>query len=81
LNLELDGNNQLHVFCDASEQAYCVVADLRSYSKLRRKIAFVSSKTHVAPLKSTSIPRLELQAAVLATRLAETIRSELDVQL
>jgi hypothetical protein len=61
VNLKLDGSNQLHVFCDASEQAYCVVAYLRSSTPGGVETAFISSKTHVAPLKSTSIPRLELQ--------------------
>jgi hypothetical protein len=79
LHLKLDGHNQLHVFCDASEQAYCVVAYLRSAGSDGVSTAFIMSKTHVAPLKSTSIPRLELQAAVLATRLAETIRCNHDI--
>jgi hypothetical protein len=79
LNLKMDGHNQLHVFCDASEQAYCVVAYLRSIGPDGVSTAFIMSKTHVAPLKSTSIPRLELQAAVLATRLAETVRCNHDI--
>jgi hypothetical protein len=51
-------SNQLHVFCDASEQAYCVVAYLRSCTQNGVETAFISFKTHVAPLKSISIPRL-----------------------
>jgi hypothetical protein len=79
LHLKMEGQNQLHVFCDVSEQAYCVVAYLRSIGSDGVLTAFIMSKTHVAPLKSTSIPRLELQAAVLATRLAETIRCNHDI--
>jgi hypothetical protein len=79
LDLKMDGHNQLHVFCDASEQAYCVVAYLRSAGSDGVSTAFIMSKTHVAPLNSTSIARLELQAAVLATRLAETIRCNHDI--
>ena len=39
-------------------------------------VAFIAAKSRVAPLKKLTIPRLELQAAVLATRLGKTIREE-----
>ena len=38
--------------------------------------AFVASRARVAPLKLVSIPRLEIQAAVMASRLAQAIREE-----
>ena len=67
---------ELHVFCDASEKAYAAVAYWRF--KLRDSIhtSIIMSKSRVAPLKPTTIPRLELQAAVLGVRLAETIINE-----
>ena len=37
---------------------------------------FVAAKSRVAPLKELTIPRLELQAAVLTTRLYKTLREE-----
>ncbi|KAK3745259.1 hypothetical protein QZH41_010889 [Actinostola sp. cb2023] len=40
--------------------------------------AFVMGKTRNAPVKEWSIPRLELQAAVLATRLNNTVCGELE---
>ncbi|XP_036335211.1 uncharacterized protein LOC118745705 [Rhagoletis pomonella] len=39
-------------------------------------VSFVCAKTKCAPLKPLTIPRLELQAAVLGTRLMQTIREE-----
>ena len=62
---------QLHVFGDASEQAFCLVAHFRfSYASGVVRCAFVTAKTRVAPKKPLSIPRLELQAAVLSARLS-----------
>ena len=65
---------QLHIFADASEQAYACVAYWRfCYSDGTVKLALIGSKARVAPLKPTSIPRLELQAALIASRLSKTI--------
>ena len=64
----------LHVFADASEIGYGAVAYLVFTRKRgEAKVAFVMSKARVTPLTYQSIPRLELQAAVVGLRLAETI--------
>lgn len=68
---------ELHTFCDASEQAYAAVTYWRfEYGDGAVDVRFVASKCRVAPVKSQSIPRLELQAALLASRLARTVESE-----
>ncbi|XP_062713430.1 uncharacterized protein LOC134290331 [Aedes albopictus] len=65
------GSVQLHLFVDASEEAYAAAAYFR-FTLLDGTIicSLVAAKTKVAPLKPLSIPRLELQAAVLGARLA-----------
>ncbi len=69
----------LHVFGDASEQAFCAVAYFRfCYASGATRCAFVTAKTRVAPKKLLSIPKLELQAAVLSTRLAAVVIKEHD---
>ena len=73
---------QLHLFGDASERAFCAVAYFRfEYSGGERQCAFVAAKTRVAPVKPLSIPRLELQAAVLSVRLAIMIQKEHDYEI
>ncbi|KAL0894481.1 hypothetical protein ABMA27_013075 [Loxostege sticticalis] len=68
---------ELHVFTDASELAYACVAYWRFVFKDgTTHLAFIASKSRVAPLKPASIPRLELQAALLGVRLAQTICAE-----
>lgn len=68
---------ELHVFTDASEVAYACVAYWRFMFKDGTiHVALIASKSRVAPLKPISIPRLELQAALLGVRLAQTICSE-----
>lgn len=66
-------NIQLHVFCDASEYGMAAVAYFRFEEDNVIECALIGSKTRVAPLKFLSIPRLELQAAVIGARLATSI--------
>ena len=73
---------QLHHFADASEVAYGVVTYLRTcYEDGTAHTTLVAAKSRLAPLKTLTIPRLELQAATLAARQDEAIRRELDLEL
>ena len=73
-------NTQLHYFCDASLDGYGACAYLRMINKHDKvHVALVMAKSRVAPLKPMTIPRLELQAAVEATRLKNQLQVELDL--
>lgn len=57
-------------FSDASARAYSAVVYLRcKYSSNKFSSVLVCSKTRVAPVKSLTIPRLELLGALLLTKL------------
>ncbi|XP_055542958.1 uncharacterized protein LOC129728540 [Wyeomyia smithii] len=72
-------NSQIHVFVDASENAYACVAYLRSDTNGDIRCTFIEAKTKVAPLKPVSIPRLELQAALIGSRMLENICKALTI--
>ncbi|XP_036347027.1 uncharacterized protein LOC118756368, partial [Rhagoletis pomonella] len=64
---------QLHIFVDASSCAYAAVAYLRVRRANKIDVTLVCAKSRCAPLKGMTIPRLELQAAVLGCRLKESL--------
>ena len=66
---------ELHMFGDSSQDVFCAVNFLcaRLASSHQTKLAFVFGKARVAPMETLSIPKLELQVALLATHLKEEI--------
>lgn len=71
------GQPVLCVFSDASEDAFGACAYARwQLSTGGFNAQFIAAKSRVAPLKKLTIPRLELQGAVLASRLGKTILKE-----
>ena len=70
------GPSQLLVFADASISAYGAVAYLLWPTPDAPEVCLISAKARVAPLRQSTIPRLELMAALMASRLAKTIYEE-----
>ncbi|XP_049881954.1 uncharacterized protein LOC126377964 [Pectinophora gossypiella] len=63
---------ELHLFMDASERAYGACVYIRSVNDNGEvTVRLLMAKSRVAPLKPTTIPRLELCGAVAAARLYE----------
>ena len=72
---------ELHHFCDASSVAWGAVSYLRMVNAEQRiHCAFMIGKSRLAPLKTLSIPRLELTAAVLAVKLDKMLRKQLEFE-
>ncbi|KAA5582571.1 hypothetical protein F3H14_37230, partial [Pseudomonas aeruginosa] len=71
---------ELHTFTDASEKAYaCAVYWRQKTDESTYRVTLLAGKARVTPLRPVSIPRLELQAALLGTRMAQAIANELDI--
>ena len=60
------------MFCDDSKKAFATVAYFRFQEEDNISSAMVMARTQVTSLKPISIPRLELQAVVMASRISQT---------
>ncbi len=71
---------ELHHFADASVSGYGACSYLRTVTKSGEvHCTLVMGKARVAPTKVTTIPRLELSAAVVATRTGDLLKRELEL--
>jgi hypothetical protein len=69
---------ELHYFCDASEKAYAACIYAKTIDKQENSFVYlICAKTKVVPLKSLSIPRLQLCGALMLARLANKTKAAL----
>ncbi|GFS50413.1 uncharacterized protein TNCV_2022321 [Trichonephila clavipes] len=72
---------ELHCFADASEKCYGAVIYCRSQSPNgATTVKLVTSKSRVPPVKSVTMPQLELCAAVLLAKLMKTVETALQMK-
>ena len=74
-------SSSLHHFSDALENGYEQLVYVRLVNAIGKiHCCFVIAKSLVAPIKYTSIPKLELAGAVLLTKMSAIIRKELQYE-
>ena len=77
---DMDAIIELHHFADASTLAYGSCSYIRCINKFGQvHTQLLVSKSRVAPLKHMTIPRLELQAALLAAKSDAWLRTEMNI--
>ena len=75
-------STQLHHFSDASEDGYGCVSYIRyEDDEGNISVSFLLGKARITPLKHMTIPRLELQAAVLSIENDMFLKEELDLSI
>ncbi|XP_021965025.1 uncharacterized protein LOC110860286 [Folsomia candida] len=68
---------QIHMFCDASRDAYAAAIFIRSETPEGVKVQLIHAKNRVAPLKKATIPRLELLGCWMGANLTKTVKEAL----
>ena len=72
-------SQSLHCFSDGSSTGYGQVAYLRCVNADSKvHVSQVTAKSRVAPLKSVTMPRLELTAGTVSVKVAALVSEELD---
>jgi hypothetical protein len=68
---------ELHCFCDASGKAYGACVYLLIVTPQEKTCHLVFAKSRVAPIKSISLPRLELTAVYIGSRILKYVAQNL----
>ena len=73
-------HSSLHCFSDASDIGYGQATYLRQENEAGDvAVALVMAKSRVAPIKVTTIPRLELVAATVSVKVAALVKEEIQI--
>ncbi|KAK3727498.1 hypothetical protein QZH41_018364 [Actinostola sp. cb2023] len=73
---------ELHAFSDASQDAIATAVYLREFNQDNDvSVTLVYGQEKVAPVRPTSIPRLELCGAVMATQAVSKVLKEIDIEI
>ncbi|XP_044759014.1 uncharacterized protein LOC123316831 [Coccinella septempunctata] len=72
----------VHVFCDASADAYAACIFLRTETGDGQVVLrLIEGKSRVAPIKKLTIPRLELLAATIGVRIFRNFQTNYEINL
>lgn len=74
LGTSSSARNQVHIYCDASGMAFGAAAYIRTNSSGNWSARLLCSKSKVTPIKTVTIPRLELLAVDLGATLLKRVR-------
>ncbi|GFY42137.1 pro-Pol polyprotein [Trichonephila inaurata madagascariensis] len=78
--IEFRGYYSMHTFWDASSSNNACVVYLRTEGKGGVHIQLLQTKSRVAPLQKTTIPRLELLACCIGARLAYSMKESMTLE-
>lgn len=76
-----DVSYKLLCFCDASKVAYATTVYLHQQNGANTKSDLLFAKTRLAPVKETTIPRLELMAVLIGVRSLYFVRDQVQLKL
>lgn len=69
-----EGYVEVHGFSDASTKAYAIAIYIKTVVNSEIHVNLLCAKTKVAPLKTISLPRLELMAAVMLAKMMNHLK-------
>jgi hypothetical protein len=73
---------ELHGFCDSSQLAYGASIFVKSFNKNGDiQVRLLTAKSRVAPIKTQTLPRLELCGAVLVSELMTEVKKSLNCEI
>uniref|UniRef100_A0A1I8BNY0 Uncharacterized protein n=1 Tax=Meloidogyne hapla TaxID=6305 RepID=A0A1I8BNY0_MELHA len=75
------GDYQLHVFCDASKDAYASCVYMRCLINGKMSVNILYARNRLRPKKmSVSIPRMELLGVLIATRAIKFVENQIEIR-